>query len=183
MSAPSRQMLARVLQRPVCSTSTWATAPSSSSSRSASSFSLASLRDLFPRRSSRRQSDEQSGEQPAGAGAASAADSSEPATAIKSEQPKSLFDATVEQDSQVLDALRARDGLRRKPTTFVSTVRETSGLESDAGFARFVQHKSSTANFKTSRRKLNDLGRLIAGRTADEAILQLKVRDTRLPVY
>jgi len=41
-----------------------------------------------------------------------------------------------------------------------------------------VQHKSSTANFKTSRRKLNDLARLVAGRTADEAILQLQVRPS-----
>lgn len=38
-----------------------------------------------------------------------------------------------------------------------------------------IQHKSSTANFKTSKRKLNDLARLVAGRTADEALLQLQV--------
>jgi len=44
-----------------------------------------------------------------------------------------------------------------------------------------AQHKSSTANFKTSRRKLNDLSRLVAGRTADEAILQLQVRRRALP--
>lgn len=43
-----------------------------------------------------------------------------------------------------------------------------------------LQHKSSTANFKTSRRKLNDLSRLIAGLGADEAILQLKVSTSAL---
>lgn len=38
-----------------------------------------------------------------------------------------------------------------------------------------VQHKSSTAHFKHSKRKVNDLGRLIAGRGVDESILQLTV--------
>mgnify|MGYP002717765284 FL=1 len=45
--------------------------------------------------------------------------------------------------------------------------------------SRHAQHKSSTANFKTSRRKLNDLARLIAGRTADEAILQLQASEKK----
>lgn len=39
-------------------------------------------------------------------------------------------------------------------------------------------HKSSTAHFKTSRRKLNDLANLIAGRSADEGILQLEASLT-----
>lgn len=43
------------------------------------------------------------------------------------------------------------------------------------------QHKSSTANFKTSKRKLNDLSRLIVGRTADEGVLQLQVSTDDWP--
>lgn len=51
-----------------------------------------------------------------------------------------------------------------------------------------TQHKSSTAHFKHSRRKLNDIGRLIAGRGVDESILQLEVstihlRPTCRPAY
>lgn len=53
------------------------------------------------------------------------------------------------------------------------------GLMADMDRIGRSQHKSSTANFKHSRRKLNDLGRLIAGRGVDESILQLTV--SRLP--
>lgn len=73
--------------------------------------------------------------------------------------PKGLFD-TVTEDEDVLQT-QQRSGLVArppKPATF---------------------HKSSTANFKTSRRKLNDLARLIAGRTADEAILQLQASEKK----
>ncbi|ORY77277.1 ribosomal protein L22/L17 [Leucosporidium creatinivorum] len=83
---------------------------------------------------------------------AAAADSAQPGKAIKSDQPKGLFDAAVEGE-EVQEIIRQGQG-PAKQATF---------------------HKSSTANFKTSRRKLNDLSRLIAGLGADEAILQLKV--------
>ncbi|GAA5856015.1 hypothetical protein JCM8547_002942 [Rhodosporidiobolus lusitaniae] len=76
-----------------------------------------------------------------------------------SESPKSVFDVAAEDEDVALT--RQRAGLapkQAKPATF---------------------HKSSTANFKTSRRKLNDLARLIAGRTADEAILQLQASQKK----
>ncbi|GAA5822322.1 hypothetical protein JCM11251_006300 [Rhodosporidiobolus azoricus] len=75
------------------------------------------------------------------------------------EQPKSVFDVAAEDEDVAIT--RQRAGLApkaAKPATF---------------------HKSSTANFKTSRRKLNDLARLIAGRTADEAILQLQASQKK----
>ncbi|GAA5889300.1 hypothetical protein JCM8208_007834 [Rhodotorula glutinis] len=54
-----------------------------------------------------------------------------------------------------------------------------SGLAFEREHKQATFHKSSTANFKTSRRKLNDLSRLVAGRTADEAILQLQASQKK----
>ncbi|GAA5920922.1 hypothetical protein JCM1841_003623 [Sporobolomyces salmonicolor] len=81
------------------------------------------------------------------------------AAAAQAEQPVGLFDAAVEDEEVVVE--RQRSGYAPgapKPATF---------------------HKSSTANFKTSRRKLNDLARLVAGRTADEALLQLQASQKK----
>ncbi|GAA6030290.1 hypothetical protein JCM8097_009031 [Rhodosporidiobolus ruineniae] len=86
------------------------------------------------------------------------ADLDQPAPAPQ-DQPKSVFDVAAEDEDVALT--RQQSGLaprQAKPATF---------------------HKSSTANFKTSRRKLNDLARLIAGRTADEAILQLQASQKK----
>ncbi|GAA5981903.1 hypothetical protein JCM11641_001937 [Rhodosporidiobolus odoratus] len=74
--------------------------------------------------------------------------------AIPTEQPKSVFEVAAEDED-------------------VALTREKAGLAPRQA-KKPTFHKSSTANFKTSRRKLNDLARLIAGRTADEAILQLQ---------
>lgn len=41
------------------------------------------------------------------------------------------------------------------------------------------QHKYSTANFKISHRKLNMLGRQIAGKPIDYAILQMQFSEKR----
>ncbi|GAA5964968.1 hypothetical protein JCM8115_007098 [Rhodotorula mucilaginosa] len=113
------------------------------------SFSGSFLRNLIPRRRAKKDD---------------AADAETAASQVaKPEQqeaaPKGLFD-TVTEDEDVLQT-QQRSGLVArppKPATF---------------------HKSSTANFKTSRRKLNDLARLIAGRTADEAILQLQASEKK----
>ena len=43
----------------------------------------------------------------------------------------------------------------------------------------FMQHKYSTANFKISHRKLNMLGRQIAGQPIDMAIMQMKFSEKR----
>ncbi|GAA5977234.1 hypothetical protein JCM10908_004903 [Rhodotorula pacifica] len=115
------------------------------------SFSGSFLRNLIPRRRPKRDADD----------ASAAAETTPAAVADKQEQeaPKGLFD-TVTEDEDVL-LTQQRSGLVArppKPATF---------------------HKSSTANFKTSRRKLNDLARLIAGRTADEAILQLQASEKK----
>lgn len=42
-----------------------------------------------------------------------------------------------------------------------------------------LQHKYSTANFKLSHRKLNMLGRQIAGKPIDYAILQMQFSEKR----
>ena len=42
-----------------------------------------------------------------------------------------------------------------------------------------LQHKYSTANFKISHRKLNMLGRQIAGKPIDHAILQMQFSEKR----
>lgn len=42
-----------------------------------------------------------------------------------------------------------------------------------------MQHKYSTANFKISHRKLNMLGRQIAGKPIDSAILQMMFSEKR----
>ena len=42
-----------------------------------------------------------------------------------------------------------------------------------------MQHKYSTANFKISHRKLNMLGRQIAGKPVDHAILQMQFSEKR----
>ncbi|GAA5860148.1 hypothetical protein JCM1840_002791 [Sporobolomyces johnsonii] len=81
------------------------------------------------------------------------------ASAATKEQPMGLFDAAVEDEEVVLE-------------------RERSGYAPSA-LKRATFHKSSTANFKTSRRKLNDLARLVAGRTADEALLQLQASSKK----
>ncbi|GAA6064672.1 hypothetical protein JCM10212_001788 [Sporobolomyces blumeae] len=73
------------------------------------------------------------------------------------EQPKGLFD-TVTDEEEVLLSREGYTATASKPATF---------------------HKSSTANFKTSKRKLNDLARLVAGRTADEAVLQLQASQKK----
>lgn len=41
------------------------------------------------------------------------------------------------------------------------------------------QHKYSTANFKISPRKLNDIGRQISGKPIDYAILQMQFSEKR----
>jgi large subunit ribosomal protein L22 len=41
------------------------------------------------------------------------------------------------------------------------------------------QHKYSTSNFKISHRKLNDLGRQIAGKPIDHAIVQMQFSEKR----
>ncbi|BGP49878.1 hypothetical protein JCM10450v2_005783 [Rhodotorula kratochvilovae] len=110
------------------------------------SWSLSSIRDMFPRKARATPA----GEEGADAGAAPPAGET---------SKKGLFDAAVEDEDVALS--RARSGFVErvgKPATF---------------------HKSSTANFKSSRRKLNDLARLVAGRTADEAILQLQASQKK----
>ncbi|GAA6021772.1 hypothetical protein JCM11491_007241 [Sporobolomyces phaffii] len=87
---------------------------------------------------------------------AAAAATDAPVNTVASEQPKGLFDTVVEEEEVLLsrrDHPLSSSSASSKPATF---------------------HKSSTANFKTSKRKLNDLARLVAGRTADEALLQLQ---------
>ncbi|POY70041.1 hypothetical protein BMF94_6978 [Rhodotorula taiwanensis] len=117
------------------------------------SFSGSFLRNLIPRRRSKRETDESAAATSAEGAVASAA--TEPAQ----EAPKGLFDTVVEDEDVALTQQRSGLVARPpKPATF---------------------HKSSTANFKTSRRKLNDLARLIAGRTADEAILQLQASEKK----
>ena len=66
----------------------------------------------------------------------------------------------------------------KKQSTFVSPLPDPSARPRRRSILTVPvpQHKSSTANFKTSRRKLNDLSRLIAGRGVDEGVLQLTVR-------
>jgi len=44
---------------------------------------------------------------------------------------------------------------------------------------KYTEHKYSTAHFKMSQRKLNKLGRQIAGKTIDYAILQMKFSEKR----
>ena len=44
---------------------------------------------------------------------------------------------------------------------------------------RYLQHKYSTANFKISHRKLNMLGRQIAGKPVDHAIVQMQFSEKR----
>ncbi|GAA5867503.1 hypothetical protein JCM3774_003856 [Rhodotorula dairenensis] len=120
------------------------------------SFSGSFLRNLIPRRRAKRDNNDQ---QTAASGATSPATAVTEATKGEPDAPKGLFD-TVTEDEDVLQT-QQRSGLVArppKPATF---------------------HKSSTANFKTSRRKLNDLARLIAGRTADEAILQLQASEKK----
>ncbi|KAI5474904.1 hypothetical protein MNV49_002298 [Pseudohyphozyma bogoriensis] len=76
------------------------------------------------------------------------------ATAPKAKEPetgKGLFDVAVE-DSQVVGERQSKAA---------------------------SYHKSSTAHFKYSRRKLNDISRLIAGMGADEALLQLQMNDKK----
>ncbi|KAM0752950.1 ribosomal protein L22 [Meredithblackwellia eburnea MCA 4105] len=72
----------------------------------------------------------------------------------ETEAGKGLFDIAQESDQLSKLTNQWQDERRSRKATF---------------------HKSSTANFKTSKRKLNDLSRLIAGRTADEGILQLQM--------
>ncbi|GAA5898271.1 hypothetical protein JCM6882_000116 [Rhodosporidiobolus microsporus] len=98
----------------------------------------------------RRKRDEPATDAPAAPAAASTA---------PEDKPKSVFDVAAEDEDVALTRQRAGYAPKvAKPATF---------------------HKSSTANFKTSRRKLNDLARLIAGRTADEAILQLQASQKK----
>lgn len=142
-----------------------ALAASPSSHRAASSWSLPSLRSLLGQRGSTAKEEREERNKLQNEAAATAAS--------KSEQPKSLFDTRVEQDAEVAAVVRKTSGAQSKPATFVS--QQVYQYSEGRLIFCIAQHKSSTANFKTSRRKLNDLGRLIAGRTADEAILQLKV--------
>ncbi|KZT12567.1 mitochondrial 50S ribosomal protein L22 [Laetiporus sulphureus 93-53] len=44
---------------------------------------------------------------------------------------------------------------------------------------KYTEHKYSTANFKISHRKLNQLGRQIAGKPIDAAILQMQFSEKR----
>ncbi|GAA6009342.1 mitochondrial 54S ribosomal protein uL22m MRPL22 [Rhodotorula paludigena] len=111
------------------------------------SWSLSSIRDLFPRTSKRTTTDDKAGA------------TTQSLQKEQSAAPKGLFDTAVEDEDVALSQERSGVAPRQaKQTTF---------------------HKSSTANFKTSRRKLNDLARLIAGRTADEAILQLQASQKK----
>ncbi|GAA5934413.1 mitochondrial 54S ribosomal protein uL22m MRPL22 [Sporobolomyces koalae] len=119
-----------------------------SSQRRHASFSLSSIRDMFPRR--KKEQDAATNESGSNASADSAVNTVQ-------EQPKGLFDQVVEQE-QVALARESQPHFKTKQPTF---------------------HKSSTANFKTSKRKLNDLARLVAGRTADEALLQLQATQKK----
>ncbi|GAA5842547.1 hypothetical protein JCM3766R1_002625 [Sporobolomyces carnicolor] len=124
------------------------------------SFSLSSLRDLLPRRNKDPEPT-----------------TTETVNTAPAEQPKGLFDTVVE-DEEVL--LSRQDYLQHstKQPTFVSLppthLHRGYGRDRTFLLSGVEQHKSSTANFKTSKRKLNDLARLVAGRTADEALLQLQ---------
>ncbi|GAA5913159.1 mitochondrial 54S ribosomal protein uL22m MRPL22 [Sporobolomyces salmoneus] len=80
-----------------------------------------------------------------------------PVNTAPTEQPKGLFDSAVEEEEVLLSRQDSYQLSTKKPTF----------------------HKSSTANFKTSKRKLNDLARLVAGRTADEALLQLQATQKK----
>jgi len=128
------------------------------------SFSLSSLRNLLPRRKSDTTTTEGVTEDQA----------STPVNTVK-DQPKGLFDTVTDEEEVLLsrqDYLQTVD----KKATYVGSPAPYQLLETLADRRlEVLQHKSSTANFKTSKRKLNDLARLVAGRTADEALLQLQV--------
>lgn len=125
--------------------------------RHSSSFSLKSLGSLFggrptvSRAEQRREEQERQREREL-----SGEDDVTPLSRMleqREKEQRSLFDSLP----QSLD-----------PSTSTSTT-TTTGTRTKATY-----HKSSTANFKTSPKKLNELARLVAGKTADEGILQLQ---------
>lgn len=69
---------------------------------------------------------------------------------------------------------------RRRPTRRCVLTLTYSGVHgcSRAG-AGVSQHKYSTGNFKISHRKLNMIGRQIAGKPVDSAILQMMFSEKR----
>jgi len=134
------------------------------------SFSLSSLRNLLPRRKSDTTTTTEG---------VTEDKASTPVNTVK-DQPKGLFDTVTDEEEVLLsrqDYLQTVD----KKATYVGSPTPYQLLETLADRRlEVLQHKSSTANFKTSKRKLNDLARLVAGRTADEALLQLQVSSQSL---
>ncbi|KAK4047606.1 hypothetical protein OIV83_005264 [Microbotryomycetes sp. JL201] len=94
----------------------------------------------------------------------------------------SLFKRKRDTQQSNVNVEKANDGVgaveREQPRALFDEVEKTQAAATQPR-TKATFHKSSTANFKTSRRKLNDLGRLIAGRGVDEAILQLQASDKK----
>ncbi|BGP26078.1 50S ribosomal protein l22 [Rhodotorula toruloides] len=116
------------------------------------SFGFDVLRNLLPK----RQKEVEPADKPADGVEAAVVPK---ASAKQQAEEKGLFDVATEEED-VREA-QGRFGLAPKPMKHAT------------------YHKSSTANFKVSRRRLADLSRLIAGRTADEAILQLQASQKK----
>lgn len=68
---------------------------------------------------------------------------------------------------------------RRRPTRRCVLTASYSGAHGCSCARTVSQHKYSTGNFKISHRKLNMIGRQIAGKPVDSAILQMMFSEKR----
>ncbi|KAK4051787.1 hypothetical protein OIO90_004611 [Microbotryomycetes sp. JL221] len=149
MSMPTRSTLTALTRQALAATPT-TTGRTTSARRQASSFSFrGALGSLFKRKQ-QQQTDTSSS-------SSLSNDKTQDVGAVEQEQPRGLFDDATLQHEKIITSTRLATRTTPQPTF----------------------HKSSTANFKVSRRKLNDLSRLIAGRRVDEAILQLEASDKK----
>ena len=89
----------------------------------------------------------------------------------------SLFDAAAAQTEK---PTLATPVVPRKKYTEVRTNFTVSPHLRYSAPGHRLQHKYSTAHFKISQRKLNKLGRQIAGKPIDYAILQMKFSEKRV---
>lgn len=73
----------------------------------------------------------------------------------------------------------AETAAKRKPGYKATEVSSLSASGYQVSFMSLLQHRYSTAWFKHSDRKLNDLSRLIARLPVDQAILQMQLSDKK----